>query len=526
MDFLKTHIIEPCAPPALSARTLSMPFNGSIGAGTFSRSTNSWHPETGVICQNNTFLNSATGVTQNITAAAAPSSGQIYAGQSCHLSFKGTGSIAISGTGTGTLAGTGATDRVTLNFTPTAGTVTFTVTGTCTEVSVGTGPYQSYLVTTAAANYNSPRYVSGGILVEEASTNVRTYSNSLSQASVWTVSSANPTQNATNCWGAANSAWTITDNSAVALQYVGATFVTLTAVPYTYSCYIKKTTATQTIFPAIGMNNGTLMAVAVIDTTTGETFTLSSYPSFTMASGMSASAISVGDFWRLSLTFTGTASNWTTNLVPAGRDATNKTSGAEINSLQGSVIAHDFQLEALPYATSPIVTGASSVQRGAETLTYPTTGIFATNGSAGTVAEWVLIDPVKQAAASTNVHTFFHHRDAGGTDQLISLQTYPANTPYAVLKTTAQKISGGALTAGWHHLCMTWDSTFFRYYIDSVLVSGSIATPTVPTTLSATFGIGNNGGSQQAAQPLDTLFTYNRALTQAEVTQLYRSGRK
>ena len=45
------------------------------------------------------------------------------------LSFSGTGSVALSGAFTGTLAGTGANNRVYLEFTPTAGSLTLTVSG-------------------------------------------------------------------------------------------------------------------------------------------------------------------------------------------------------------------------------------------------------------------------------------------------------------------------------------------------------------------------------------------------------------
>ena len=45
------------------------------------------------------------------------------------LSFWGTGSVTLSGTATGTLVGTGTENRVWLEITPTAGTLTLTVSG-------------------------------------------------------------------------------------------------------------------------------------------------------------------------------------------------------------------------------------------------------------------------------------------------------------------------------------------------------------------------------------------------------------
>jgi hypothetical protein len=58
------------------------------------------------------------------------------------LSFYGTGTITLSGVSTaGPLVGTGAADRVSLTFTPTAGSLTLTVTGTVSEGQLETGAF-------------------------------------------------------------------------------------------------------------------------------------------------------------------------------------------------------------------------------------------------------------------------------------------------------------------------------------------------------------------------------------------------
>lgn len=54
------------------------------------------------------------------------------------LSFTGTGSVTLSGTAAGTLTGTG-TDRVSLTFTPTAGTLTLAVSGSVTKAQIELG---------------------------------------------------------------------------------------------------------------------------------------------------------------------------------------------------------------------------------------------------------------------------------------------------------------------------------------------------------------------------------------------------
>lgn len=75
------------------------------------------------------------------------------------LSSTGTGSVTLSGTATGTLTGNG-TNRVSLTFTPTAGKLTLTVSGSVTkaqlELSAVARPYQR--VTTATDYDTDERY--------------------------------------------------------------------------------------------------------------------------------------------------------------------------------------------------------------------------------------------------------------------------------------------------------------------------------------------------------------------------------
>ena len=74
----------------------------------------------------NLLNNTETLATQSVTTRAAK-----YI-----LSFWGTGSVALSGTYTGTLVGTGAGNRVYVEFTATAGTLTLTVTGSALKAQL------------------------------------------------------------------------------------------------------------------------------------------------------------------------------------------------------------------------------------------------------------------------------------------------------------------------------------------------------------------------------------------------------
>lgn len=89
----------------------------------------------------NRLLNSATVATQTITTTAVANT----------LSFYGTGTITLSGTYTGSLVGIGTSNRVSLTFTPTAGNLVLTVSGSCTNGQLEIGSYAtSYIPTTSS----------------------------------------------------------------------------------------------------------------------------------------------------------------------------------------------------------------------------------------------------------------------------------------------------------------------------------------------------------------------------------------
>jgi hypothetical protein len=97
----------------------------------------------------NLVLNSAALATQNVTVTAVAHT----------LSFYGTGTVTLSGVSTsGPLVGTGAfPSRVTLTFTPTAGTLTLTVSGSVLLAQLEVGSFAtSYIATVASQVTRSP----------------------------------------------------------------------------------------------------------------------------------------------------------------------------------------------------------------------------------------------------------------------------------------------------------------------------------------------------------------------------------
>ena len=68
------------------------------------------------------------------------------------LSFYGTGTVTLSGAFSGSLVGTGANNRVTLSFTPTAGNLTLTVSGTVTNWQLEAGSNATSLIKTVSGS--------------------------------------------------------------------------------------------------------------------------------------------------------------------------------------------------------------------------------------------------------------------------------------------------------------------------------------------------------------------------------------
>jgi hypothetical protein len=108
------------------------------------------------------LLNSATLSTQTVTVTAAAHT----------LSFNGTGTVTLTGTSTaGPLVGTGANSRVSLTFTPTAGSLTLTVSGSVTNANLEIGSFgTSWIPTTGTAATRTADVVS----ITTAGGNIRT----------------------------------------------------------------------------------------------------------------------------------------------------------------------------------------------------------------------------------------------------------------------------------------------------------------------------------------------------------------
>ena len=124
--------------------------------------------------------------TQLLASPDAPATQSVTLSAVQHqLTLFGTGSVTLSGAATGTLTGTGASNRVSLSFTPTAGSVTFTVSGSVSRFNLTAGsvvyPHLGGAITCPAdvlsidgTNFSKWYNQNGGTLLVSASRQVWT----------------------------------------------------------------------------------------------------------------------------------------------------------------------------------------------------------------------------------------------------------------------------------------------------------------------------------------------------------------
>ena len=378
-------------------------------------------------------------------------------------------SIWVKSDGTSQIAQAIIFDGVTVAFTPTetwqriSGLKTNSTGGSKSLViatNSGSAPASSYLVwgaqleavtyqttpgtynATTASAYYGPRFdydpvtlAPRGLLIEEARTNLLTYSEQFDNAA-WTKSATTITPNATISPAGTNNAALAVPSATVANHDI-AQVVTAAAVSYTLSVYAK---AQSYNFLLLLYFDGVSDRSAYFNLSTG---TIGSTATLT-----TPTITAVGNGWyRCAITFTGVVGRNNFVIGPAPSDGGRAVAG---NGTSGIYI-WGADLEAGAFATSYIPTVASTVSRSADVATMTGTN-FSTwyNQAAGTfvvgmdtlysnAADSATIRAVFTADDGTlnNLHRIYQYQNrygantvVGGANQSdISIGVIAANTP-------------------------------------------------------------------------------------------------
>lgn len=242
-------------------------------------------------------------------------------------------------------------------------------------------------------------------------------------------------QNAVGMDGVTNTAWTLTDSNATASRYISQAVPIPNDSGYVlWQVGIKKDTNT-TRFPVlqITMTGGTVVsALVIINTQTGECgVTPTSNIAYCGVSSYNA------DYWLLYAVLKNNSSGntfTTAYLLPAYGSSLTTVDPTRTGSAVFDCV--DCHIGAT-YPSSPIVTGASSVQRTADSLTYPNLVAPANHA--------VLIDVVPAAGLPVGAPTAFNLVTFNGTGGA-------ATTSRTVLNAAGYDLSvagGGGYILGW-----------------------------------------------------------------------------
>lgn len=315
----------------------------------------------------NLYLNSASPANQSIT---------VVSGATYSVDITGSVSVTASGAATGTWTSgsntfTAATTTLTLGSTSGSGTV----------VVRRTPSDSTYLATTSAARYALPfEWDSSGnllgLLVEEARTNLATYSESFDNV-VWSEQSIDTiVSGSTNAPDGLSSAEVLVATSGTAAHIVYRMHVLLSGTKYAWSIYVKKNTHRYVAIALEGdvANN---YATAVFDLDGGGVVATQTGVGSSSGTIETTSQTNIGNGWyRLVLVasinsvtvypWIGLAGAATGNTLSSTGEISVSATGTESVYLWGA------QLEAGSFATSYTPTFGATVTRAADQLSLAT----------------------------------------------------------------------------------------------------------------------------------------------------------
>ncbi len=183
------------------------------------------------------------------------------------------------------------------------------------------------------------------------------------------------------------------------------------------------------------------------------------------------------------------------------------------------------QSEDLPYPTSQILTAGSTVVRGSDILTYPTSGYL--SAAQGTVMAHVLVNPTMQSAATVN-YVFSHGTTTA--NNIIRIWKNSTNAWGFQVSDAAGTTTGGiasqTLPSGWNHVAITYDSAGVKGYLNGLEVVSDTTGVTVPAALASTFSIGHRmDNTLHFDSTIDQIRVFSTVLTQPQIAVYATRGK-
>lgn len=486
--------------PALNAQTLYLSMDNTIGAGTFTRSTNAWNPDTGLIAANNLKLHSEfENGTSDLSTLSNVSIGSLTGFTNAAV-FAAGSALKYFQWGAGIVAPAVGEPRVYSCYIQMADL-------SAPDPSTGVVAGKDMYITQGAF---MPTYI-GQTLVDATNSIYRVY---------W-ASAAGDTSSNVYLQQAASGSGKSFKASGCMIERV------TTAAVTTPSTYIKTTSAA--VYMPRYVAGKSLQAILVEEASTNS-FLNSTTPitqniSVTTANSGKWTCSVVGAGTVTSSAGTATATGYGAATAGSPRTITVTGNGTVTFTVDGADATTRVQVENLAYPTSHIVTGAAAVTRGAEVFTHPASSYL--TAAQGTIMAWVKVDTNIQGNAS---YHFILDHGSGANDNIRLYKDTLANIWTAQLTSAAGASSAhqvtSALSNGWHHIAMTWNASELALWLDGVKQASPTATPDRPTNIQTNFYVGSTTGSAvQSDMPIDQLRIFNRPLTASEVAAYYNRGK-
>ncbi len=303
---------------------------------------------------------------------------------------------------------------------------------------------------------NTPRYVSGGIFLEKASTNVLQRSQSFDN-SYWTKTDSTVSSGFIAPDGT-NTAFKLFENSNAVRHYVWRSGVVTVGAATTFSVYAKAAEVTSI-----------QLAGSTGSTTEAASFDLVSGTIINSGLATNISMVDVGNgWWRCSYTVVSPAGTaWAIRTVQSGTVtdyAGNPASG---------VLIWGAQIETGDVLTSYIPTTSASVTRNAETVTIDNTGAKILNSSSGAIVARSYFGANKTSIPSSSLQTLIDVNSSGSANRYRILTNGGASQVRAIIGASggvSTTLNLTTISEGWHTVGIRWSGSSYEQWVDGLLV--------------------------------------------------------
>lgn len=368
--------------------------------------------------------------------------------------------------------------------------VTFTRSGNTATVTDSNGYVVGINANLPRFNYDPIALTCKGLLIEEARSNLYTYSEQFDNA-VWLLSNASISANATTSPSNTTTAEKLIESATTTTHFLYRQYTTVATTVYTFSAYCK---ASERTF--VQLTSGTNL---------GAYFNLSTGAVGTVSGGYTALISPAGNGWyRCSISWTAVLNDYT-NIFLASANGTRNYAG---NGTSG-VFIWGAQLEVGAFPTSYIPTTTLAVTRNADVAAMTSTNFSSWyTATIGAAVVWAI------PQTATGVRPLLQFDDTTAL-KIITLRGNVADPELYIVDTTAQaQIDAGTIVANTaYKLSGGWNTNNCAAAKDGGTV-GTDVVATIPALTQLRIG---SDGTNYASAIIQKVLYYPQRIINAEV---------